>query len=123
MSPLSRDKDVVWDSIRGFAQVHIEMKSIALKLSTNLICSLCMGLIGCKRSSACEKPGGAVSKPEEMCQKWLGFVHRTEKNSAGRLPKEHVQLGIDLILYLVGSQKYLRCLLCGYYHRNLSHFS
>lgn len=78
--------------------------------------------LGYKRSSSHERPGGAVSKPEEMFRKWLGLVHGTEKCSAGRLAKERVQLGMDLILYLVGSQKHLGCL-CRYYHSNLSRVS
>lgn len=82
-----------------------------------------MVVICYKRSSARERPGEAVSKPEEMFQKWLGFAHGTEKRSAGRLAKEHVQLGMDVILYLVGSQKHLGCLLCGYYRNNLPRFS
>lgn len=87
------------------------------------MCSLCMAFVGYKRSSARQRPGEAVSQLEEIFQKWLGFVHGTEKSSAGSLAKEHVQLGTDLIAYLVSSKKHLGCLLCRCYHSNLSRFS
>lgn len=82
-----------------------------------------MGFIGYKRSSVHERPGGALSKPEERFQKCQHLCIGTKKHSAGILAKEHVHLGMDVILYIVGSQNHVGCLLCIYYPSSLSHFS